>query len=237
MSVADFTMREVFGAARITGILVSVTCSAADRGEAEMKYVSDMRRCVPTSALSEQREQGRWQLISYQTDELSGTMIGAASFINAPDVTLPLDVSGWQAVYVGYWNPYFAYEGLDVGGWIKEGLLDSIVCQEGIDNEYIALGKSHHCKFILFTGYRGAKAMSPKTIADAYRAGVTDFAYWDMDCVQDVPEAWEWIRRVGHRDEMEAWENRTPTSQWIRLKTIGGVNVHPGLQQAAYSGG
>lgn len=598
MSVGDFTMQKVFGAAHITGLLVSITCSAADQKQAGTTYVSDLRRCVPASALSEHRGQGRWQLTPYETDEVSGTMIGAASFINAPDVTLPLDVAGWHAVYVGYWNPYFAYdggtivkiklsgascfrrfreeergrsqmetslhevfldyadltdrdivigkthgplgrkayvayiklvplsaeqvkaiqsdrartetrrlvatidgasyfhvnectsrehilelvepyrhsdvakvlwavsygdranypsrlgsfvasdssrsrlvpgtgtnryiigekakyenlrafaergiipqqvasehvhkmglkfdimfrlglgaplppererdddrfvtrhpqfrmvlrdgtvveklsyafpevrefmlsfireaaekldmdginlcfvrgprflsyekpllddftdkhgedarevdprdprllelrasymtqfvrgargvldevgqkkgkrlelsvwvwpkkqnvwcgqtpldEGLDVGGWIREGLLDSVVCQEGIDDEYIALGKSHRCKFILFTGYRGPKAMSPNTIADAYRAGVTDFAYWDMDLAQDVPEAWGWLRRVGHRDEMEAWENRTPTSQWIRLKTIGGVNVHPGLQQAAYSGG
>ena len=128
-------------------------------------------------------------------------------------------------------------EGLDLKGWIEADLLDSIICQEGIDSELLELGKAHHCTFVLFTGYRGKKAMSPSTISAAYRAGVGDFAYWDIDCVQDLPEAWEWIRRIGHRQEMEAWEHHTPTSRWIRLHTIGGCTVYPGLQQAAYSGG
>ena len=67
-----------------------------------MVYLSDMSRCRPDSALAEKLEKGRWMLIPYETDEVSGTMIVAQSFIKAPDVTLPLGVSGWHAIYIGY---------------------------------------------------------------------------------------------------------------------------------------
>ena len=79
--------------------------------------------------------------------------------------------------------------------------------------------------------------MSPATITAAYEAGVTEFAYWDMDCVQDRPEAWEWLRRVGHRQEMASWQERPSRIRRVLLKTVGGCDVRQGLQPAAYSGG
>ena len=101
----------------------------------------------------------------------------------------------------------------------------------------MALGKTHGCEFVLFTGYRGDEAMSPKSIANAYGAGVSQFAYWDIDCAQDLPEVWEWLSRVGHREEMEAWEEQPRGSRWLPLKTVEGLDVSAGLQQAAYSKG
>ncbi|MDO8686391.1 MAG: hypothetical protein Q7J78_06965, partial [Clostridiales bacterium] len=86
-----------------------------------MIYLSDMSRCRPDSALAEKLEKGRWMLIPYETDEVSGTMIGAQSFIKAPDVALPLGVSGWHAIYIGYWNPHYAY---DNGTMVKVKLSD-----------------------------------------------------------------------------------------------------------------
>lgn len=128
-------------------------------------------------------------------------------------------------------------EGLDVKAWIREGLLDSVICQEGVDQEYMDLGKESGCEFVLYTGYRGDKAMSPKTVTQAYAEGVNAFAYWDIDAVQNSPEQWNWLRRIGHRDEMENWERLEPRSRLIRLKQVGGVNVEKGLADAVYSGG
>ena len=88
-------------------------------------------------------------------------------------------------------------EGLDVKGWISEALLDSVICQEGIDPEYIELGKKTGCKFVLFTGYRGAKAMSPASLTQAYKSGVEMTAKWDIDAEQDIPSTWNWMRRSG----------------------------------------
>jgi hypothetical protein len=87
-------------------------------------YVTDMSRCQPQAALSPHLKQDCWRLIPYKTVESSpggGTMIGAISYIDAPDVTLPLNVTGWHAVYVGFWNPHYAY---DSGTTVKVKLND-----------------------------------------------------------------------------------------------------------------
>lgn len=128
-------------------------------------------------------------------------------------------------------------EGLDLKGWVREGLFDSLIFQEGATPEDQALCRENGCQFVLFTGYRGDEAMSPKSVSAAYAAGVEHFAYWDIDCVQDVPEVWEWLRRVGHRDEMAQWSQHKPETRLPQLKTVEGLDVAEGLQQAAYSGG
>lgn len=126
-------------------------------------------------------------------------------------------------------------EGLDIHGWIKEGLLDSYFCQEGVDTEDLALCKKHDCKFFLYPGYREPKPTNPHTVAEGYRKGVDGIAIWDIN--PDNPEAWEWMRRIGHQKEMESWDRHVSNSQRIPLKTVGGFDVKQGLQPSVYSGG
>ncbi|MCX6993842.1 MAG: family 10 glycosylhydrolase, partial [Kiritimatiellaeota bacterium] len=126
-------------------------------------------------------------------------------------------------------------EGLDVKAWIQNGLLDSVICQEGIDQEYIRLGNEKNCKVIYFSGYRGEQAMSPKNVLAGHEAGAGGFAYWDMDCIQDLPATWEWLSRTGHVDEMKQFKDRKPAL--IQLRTIGGYDCMQGLEAAVYSGG
>ncbi len=128
-------------------------------------------------------------------------------------------------------------EGLDVKGWISDGLLDSVICQEGIDPEYIKLGKKTGCKFVLFTGYRGAKAMSPTSLTQAYQSGVEMIAKWDIDAEQDIPSRWNWMRRTGHREEMADWAKHDPGQRAVKLMKIEGVDVANGLVDAVFSGG
>ena len=72
--------------------------------------ISDMGLCQPAEALADKREKHHWHLIPYEAEQMTGTVIGACSLADAPDVTLPLGVSGWHAVYVGIWNPHYAYD-------------------------------------------------------------------------------------------------------------------------------
>ena len=151
----------------------------------------------------------------------------------------PVNLSVWvwpstQSVWLGG-TPLS--EGLDVQRWIREGWLDSVLCQGGIDPEYIALGKENGCEFVLFTGYRGETAMSPETVTQAYTEGVDNFAYWDIDAVQLQPDTWSWLRRIGHRDEMADWESFHPKGRLVRLKSVAGIDVDQGLADAVYSGG
>ena len=74
------------------------------------RYVTQMDMCQPQQALSDRMEHGKWQLITYETEELKGTMVGAPPIINAPNLTIPLDASGWHKVYIGYWNPSHLYD-------------------------------------------------------------------------------------------------------------------------------
>jgi hypothetical protein len=127
-------------------------------------------------------------------------------------------------------------EGLDVNGWITEGLLDSVICQSGIDPEYVQLCKEKKCEFILFTGY-GDQAMSPASITKAYQQSIDQFAFWDIDSSQIFPENWQWICRIGHRDEMAKWDTETHRTRSIPLKSVNGRNLINTVAQQIYSGG
>lgn len=99
----------------IAGAWLVLGAAAVSRAEdAGVTYISDLTRCYPRSALADTAQPGHWQLIRYETASPSipsGTMIGAVSFVDAPDVTLPLGLTGWHAVYVAFWNPHWAYDG------------------------------------------------------------------------------------------------------------------------------
>ncbi|MBI3922658.1 MAG: family 10 glycosylhydrolase [Armatimonadetes bacterium] len=113
----------------VPGILILVLLGCVAAGAAEqtgsVKYLTDLTRCRPARALSQGPQEGHWQMIPYQTVDdanvKSGTMIGAPSYLDVPEVTLPLGVSGWYAIYVGYWNPHHDYDG---GTAIKVRLSD-----------------------------------------------------------------------------------------------------------------
>ncbi len=73
--------------------------------------ISNMSRCKPASALSKIPEKKHWTLFSYEAEGVSGMIVGAGSMADAPDITLPLGVKGWYAIYLGYWNPHHDYDG------------------------------------------------------------------------------------------------------------------------------
>ena len=70
-----------------------------------MICVNDLSVCRPKSALSTTRQEGHWRLLPYEADGISGTMLAAEELTGAPNVTLPLNVKGWHAIHVGFWNP------------------------------------------------------------------------------------------------------------------------------------
>ena len=91
--------------------LTVVVSGRIGRAGEEPVWLTDFSTCTPQSALTNEPEWKQWQVIDYETDHVSGKMIGAKSFIEAPDVNLPMNVKGWHKIYVGYWNPYFEYDG------------------------------------------------------------------------------------------------------------------------------
>ena len=64
-------------------------------------YLTDLDRCQPASALYPGAKARHWRMHTYETDTLSGIMLRADTETDAPEVTYPLDVSGWHAVSIG----------------------------------------------------------------------------------------------------------------------------------------
>ena len=73
---------------------------------ADPVYLTDMGACRPANALSPETGRGRWRTLPYETDELSGVMLIGSTEAGAPDVTYPLEVSGWHAVSIGVFGGY-----------------------------------------------------------------------------------------------------------------------------------
>ena len=65
------------------------------------QYRTDLDLCEPASALSPTGKRGRWRTMSFETDDVTGTMIAAGPETAAPAVSFPLRASGWHAVSVG----------------------------------------------------------------------------------------------------------------------------------------
>ena len=75
-------------------------------------YLADMDRCLPSDALTSFPVPGRWRTLEYETDDFSGVMLLGGPETAAPEITYPLNVSGWHAVSIGVFPHYD--EGSDV---------------------------------------------------------------------------------------------------------------------------
>ena len=74
-----------------------------DRGfSAEPRYVTDLGDCAPAGAMSYDPQHGRWRLIDYETNALTGTMLLGDPETHASPVTYPLRAEGLHAVSIGY---------------------------------------------------------------------------------------------------------------------------------------
>jgi hypothetical protein len=72
---------------------------------AEFVLLTDMTAGLPASAFSPHFHHGRWKAIPYETvDRMAGTMIWASPLTDAPEVRIPLDVTGWHAIFIGLFS-------------------------------------------------------------------------------------------------------------------------------------
>ena len=139
------------------------------------------------------------------------------------------------------------FNAMDLSAWVDEGLVDTLIphtSEPGLDSltegwtdvsaiEYfLSLTKGTSCKV--------APNLMPRTLSgEAYRrraaalygAGVEHFFFWDTDVEQPRSNStgpWDAARRLGHRDEVEAWTRAgepalSATSMPIR--TLGGWDL------------
>ena len=78
-------------------------------GDATMDHskaivISDLSVCQPQTAVTPGHLKYHWQATPYEAEGVSGTLLFAGPETEAPPLTLPLEVSGWHAIFVGLWS-------------------------------------------------------------------------------------------------------------------------------------
>ena len=69
--------------------------------QTDARYILDMGACEPKGALSTSFEPGKWTTVSYEVAEGEGTMLFAAPHAAVGPITLPLEATGWHAIWIG----------------------------------------------------------------------------------------------------------------------------------------
>lgn len=76
---------------------------------AEGRVLADMTACSPPSAFGPRLASDRWEVVPYElTDGITGNMVWASPYIEAPVLSLELHVEGWYAIFAGlFYSPAF----------------------------------------------------------------------------------------------------------------------------------
>ena len=101
--MSKYTIHQV-----LIGLFISMSFAHSVQATEELQaiYLSDMTLCEPAEKLSTTLQPDKWRLIPYGTNIVSGTLLGAASFVEAEEVRLPIQQKGWYQVSLGIWNPH-----------------------------------------------------------------------------------------------------------------------------------
>ena len=115
------------------------------------------------------------------------------------------------------------YRGMDLRAWVDEGLVDTLIPYTSAPNLnsfveswtdvrdldfFIALTKDTPCKLAPNLMPRNMSAEDyMRRAASLHDAGIENFFFWDCTENRGGPDAQSWsaMRRLGHREEVEAW--------------------------------
>ena len=84
-------------------LLLAASSVLAEPEGSKAIYLTDMGKCLPADALSPVSTHTQWQVTDYDAGEIKGKMISAQAFAKAPQVRLPLNLTGWHAISIGFW--------------------------------------------------------------------------------------------------------------------------------------
>jgi hypothetical protein len=105
--------------------------------------------------------------------------------------------------------------------WLAEGLLDSIIADGTVEEEFVQTVKAHHCRF-----YQGTDDPKTAMAVQGYEQGVDGFAVWDLNpSSQELPDGWPLVSRLGHKEEVAAFAKEPPKLTTVKLKSVGGLDI------------
>jgi len=71
----------------------------------EATLITDLTKGQPADVLTDRARKGRWKVLPYEAGPLSGRILWAGFETGAPELTIPLQATGWHAVFVGLSDP------------------------------------------------------------------------------------------------------------------------------------
>ncbi len=110
------------------------------------------------------------------------------------------------------------FYGLDLETWVAEGLVDMLIPDNSVTKSggrwnlediawFVDLTRETGCDLTVSVMPRRQPPEEFRRYAlELYRAGVPKLAFWDTDSRNDLGTSWTAIRRLGHEDELVAWE-------------------------------
>ena len=69
---------------------------------------SDFSKATPSGAISPHARPGYWRLCDYTSGDIAGRLLYAGDTGDTPNLTLPLNLTGWHRVTIGVWGDCFS---------------------------------------------------------------------------------------------------------------------------------
>ncbi len=121
------------------------------------------------------------------------------------------------------------FYGLDVPAWVEQGLIDNLISypwrDEEIDVEYFAqiTGNSQ----VRYYPEIMPRTMPPEAFRvralENYAAGADGLCFWDTNGRHQRLQEWSMVRRLGHRDQLESWDDgEGQLYRTVPLRSVGG---------------
>ena len=121
------------------------------------------------------------------------------------------------------------FYGLDVPAWVAQGLIDNLISypwrDEEIDVEHFTqiTGNSP----VMYYPEIMPRTMPPEDFRvralENYAAGADGLCFWDTNGRHQRLKEWSMIRRLGHRDQLENWDDGEGSLyRTVPLRSVGG---------------
>ncbi|MDE0631008.1 MAG: family 10 glycosylhydrolase [Caldilineaceae bacterium] len=121
------------------------------------------------------------------------------------------------------------FYGLDIPAWVEQGLIDNLISYPWRDEE---IDVNYFAQLTKDSPVRYYPEMMPRTMPPEkfrlralhyYAAGADGLCFWDTNGRHQRLREWSMIRRLGHKDRLESWDDGDGRLfRTVPLRSVGG---------------
>ncbi len=121
------------------------------------------------------------------------------------------------------------FYGLDVQTWVEQGLIDNLIPYPWRDDE---IDVGYFAQLTRNSAVQYYPEIMPRTMPpeefrtralENYSAGADGLCFWDTNGRHQRLKEWSMIRRLGHRDQLERWDDGEGSlHRTVPLRSVGG---------------